>query len=67
MSTNINGLKIILYMTMILAMLVHIYKKFNDVGFKTAKRRMKIELDDLLTILIVQACGGDLNIVFNDS
>jgi hypothetical protein len=66
MSTNTNGIKIILYMTMILAMLVHVYKKFNNVGFKTAKRRIKIELDDLLTILIVQACGGDPNVIFND-
>jgi len=64
MSTNINGIKIILYMTMILAMLVHIYKKYNNVGFKTAKRRIKIELDDLLTVLVVEACGGNPNIVF---
>ena len=64
MSTNLNGIKIILYMTMILAMLVHIYKKYNNVGFKTAKRRIKIELDDLLTVLIVEAYGGNPNIVF---
>jgi hypothetical protein len=64
MSTNANGIKIILYMTLILAMLIHIYKKYNNVGFKTAKRRIKMELDDLITILIIQACGGDPNIVF---
>jgi len=29
LSTNINGIKIILYMTLILAMLIHIYKKYN--------------------------------------
>lgn len=66
MSANVNGIKIILYMTLILAMLVHIYKKHNNVGFKTAKRRMKMELEDLLAILIVKACGGNPNIVFND-
>jgi Transposase DDE domain len=63
-STNINGIKIIVYMTLILSMLIHIYKKYNQVGFKTAKRRVKIELDDLLTALIVQASGGDPNIFF---
>jgi len=64
LSTNINGIKIILYMTLILAMLIHIYKKNNNVGYKTAKRRVKMELDELITIIIVQACGGDPNIVF---
>lgn len=64
MSTNINGIKIILYMTLILAMLVHIYKKLNNVGYKTAKRRVKMELEELLTIIIVKACGGDPGIVF---
>ena len=66
MSTNLNGIKIILYITMILAMLIHIYKKINQVGFKTAKRRIKMELDDLLTIMIIQASGGDPSIFFND-
>ena len=64
MSTNINGIKIVLYMTLILSMLIHIYKKYNKTGFKTAKRRVKMELDDLMTILIVEACGGNPNIVF---
>jgi len=64
MSTNVNGIKIILYMTLILSMLVHIYKKRNDTGFKTAKRRMKMELEDLLTIMIVQVCGGNPNLFF---
>jgi hypothetical protein len=63
-STNTNGIKIIVYMTLILAMLIHIYKKYNNLGFKTAKRRMKIELDDLLTILIIQASGGNPEIFF---
>jgi hypothetical protein len=64
MSTNTNGIKIILYMTMILSMLIHVYKKHNNVGFKTAKRRIKLELDDLITILIIQVCGGDPTIFF---
>jgi transposase len=64
LSTNVNGIKIILYMTLILAMLIHIYKKYNNVGFKTAKRRVKMELEELLTIIIVEACGGNPDIVF---
>lgn len=64
MSTNINGIKIILYMTLILSMLIHIYKKSNAVGYKTAKRRVAMELEDLVTIQIVIACGGNPDIVF---
>jgi len=64
MSTNVNGIKIILYMTLILSMLVHIYKKRNGTGFKTAKRRMKMELEELLTIMIVQLCGGNPYLFF---
>lgn len=63
-STNFNGIKVIVYMTLILSMLVHIYKKYNSVGFKTAKRRIKIELDDLLTVLIIQISGGNPNTFF---
>lgn len=48
MSTNINGIKIILYMTLILAMLILIYKKLNFIGYKTARRRFYFELDDLI-------------------
>jgi transposase len=64
LSTNLNGIKIIVYMTLILSMLIHIYKRYNSLGFKTAKRRIKLELDDLLTALIIQASGGDPNIFF---
>jgi len=63
-STNVNGIKAIVYMTLILSMLIHVYKKYNNVGFKTAKRRIKIELDDLLTALVIQISGGDPNIFF---
>ena len=57
-STKINGIKIILYMTLILAMLVLIYKRKNNLGFKTAKRRFMYELDWMLTKIIVHLCGG---------
>jgi transposase len=57
-STKINGIKIILYMTLILSMLILIYKRKNNLGFKTAKRRFMYELDWLLTRIIVHLCGG---------
>lgn len=46
-SVNNNGIKIILYMTLILSMLVLIYKKINEIGYKTALRRFQIELEDM--------------------
>jgi len=64
MSTNENGIKIILYMTLILSMLILIYKRLNNIGFKTAKRRFAIELDELLIAMIVRFCGGDPSLVF---
>jgi len=63
-STNVNGIRAIPYMALALPMLAHIYKKRNDTGFKTAKRRMKMELEDLLAIMIVQVCGGNPNLFF---
>jgi hypothetical protein len=52
MSTNINGIKIILYMTLILAMLILIFKKLNNIGYKTAKRRFYYQLDDLILDMV---------------
>ena len=45
-------------MTLILSMLILIYKRKNQLGFKTAKRRFMYELDWLLTKIIVHFCGG---------
>ncbi|NDP22216.1 MAG: IS4 family transposase [Paludibacter sp.] len=64
MSTNENGIKIILYMTLILSMLILIYKRINQIGYKTAKRRFVIELDELIMAIVVQHCGGDPSRVF---
>jgi hypothetical protein len=47
MSVNENGIKIILYMTLIASMMILIYKRINEFGYKTAKRRFSIELDDI--------------------
>jgi len=59
-----SGMKVILYMTFIASMLVLIYKRMNDVGFKTAVRRISIELNEFVIKLIVKHCGGDPDLVF---
>jgi len=63
-SVNENGIRILLYMTMILAMLILIYKKINGFGYKTAKRRFALEFRDMITDMIVVYCGGNPNTVF---
>jgi hypothetical protein len=45
-SLNKNGIQIVLYMTLIVAMLIMIYKQVNPTGYKTAKRRMEIEVQE---------------------
>lgn len=57
---NENGIKVMLYMTMILAILILAYKKTNKIkGFKIAKLKFELELDRLITKEIVILCGGD--------
>lgn len=60
LSMNENGIQIVMYMTMITAMLVMIYKKENDTGYTTAVRRMGIELESLVMAIAVIESGGDL-------
>jgi hypothetical protein len=51
-------------MTLIVAMMVLIYKKANNIGYKTAKRRFAMEVRDLTIALIVVQCGGDPGLFF---
>jgi len=60
-SLNKNGIKVMLYMTLIVAMLILIYKKANKIGYKTAKRRFKMELRNLAIAMIVIKCEGKLD------
>lgn len=60
-SLNKNGVQVVMYMTMITAMLVMIYKKENGIGYKTAVRRMGIELEELVLAIVVIQSGGDLS------
>jgi transposase len=63
-SLNKNGLQVMLYMTLIASMLVLIYKKGNNIGYKTAKRRFVMEVRDLTIAMIVVQCGGDPGLFF---
>ena len=66
LSLNENGIQVIMYMTMITAMLAMIYKKENKIGYKTAIRRMGIELESLVIAIAVVESGGDLKKVGMD-
>lgn len=63
-SLNKNGIQVILYMTLIVAMMVLMYKKANNIGYKTTKRRFSMEIRDLTIALIVVQCGGDPGLFF---
>lgn len=63
-SLNKNGMQVILYMTLTVAMMVLMYKKANNIGYKTAKRRFAMEVRDLAIALIVVQCGGDPGLFF---
>ncbi len=55
-----NGIKVMLYVTMILAMLIIVYKKKNDIkSFKIAKLKFSIELENEIIKEIVLLCGGN--------
>jgi hypothetical protein len=60
-SLDENGIQIVLYMTLIVAMLIMIYKKENNIGYKTARRRMEMELQDVILAIAVARTGGDLS------
>ena len=63
-SLNKNGMEVMIYMTLIVAMLVLLYKFANGIGYKTAKRRMGIEIRNLAIALIVTQCGGNPDLFF---
>jgi hypothetical protein len=63
-STSENGMMIMMYMTMIASILVLTYKRMNNIGYKTAVRRIALELNELIIKMIVRQCGGDPSLVF---
>ena len=61
-SCNENGIKVMIYMTMILATLIIVYKKKNRIkGFKIAKLKFSIELENEIIKSIVILCSGNPN------
>lgn len=59
-SRNINGVKVVMYMTLITAVLLIVYKKLNDLkGYKIPKLKFAQELEILIIKDIVKKCGGD--------
>jgi len=55
-----NGVKVMIYMTMITAILILAYKKINNIkSYKIAKLKFEIELDNELIRQIVILCGGN--------
>jgi hypothetical protein len=59
-SRDDNGIKVMIYMTMILAILILAYKKINRLkGFKITKLKFELELENEIIKEIVKLCGGD--------
>ena len=61
-SRTLNGMKVMIYMTMITAVLLLAYKKINKLkGYKIAKLTFETELETDIIKTIVVLCGGDPN------
>lgn len=44
--------------------MIWVYKKVNDLGYKTAKRRIAMELRDMITAILIIFAGGNPDKVF---
>ena len=60
LSTSDNGIKVILYMTLITAMLIMIYKRLNGIGYSDAKFCFRLQLEDWIIDLNVAIRTGDI-------
>ncbi len=61
-SRNLNGIKVVMYMTLIMAILLTVYKKLNNLkGYKIPKLKFAKELEVLIIKDIVEKCGGNPN------
>lgn len=71
MSRNENGIKVVLYMTLISAILLTAYKRANHLkGYKIPKLKLANEIEKLIIRDIALKCGGDpdkINNYFNSS
>lgn len=59
LSTSSNGLQVMMYMTMIAAMMVLIYGKASGIGFRTAKIRFDYKIDAMMVAQMILASGGN--------
>ena len=68
---NTNGIRVMIYMTLLLAILLIAYKKLNKLSsYKIAKLQFSQNLETDIVKQIVLLCGGDplkLKYLFNDS
>lgn len=61
-SRNLNGIKVMIYMTLILASMIIVYKKKNNLnGYKIVKMKITHELQNELIKEIVHLTGGDIS------
>jgi hypothetical protein len=71
LTRNENGIKVMIYMTLILSILLIAYKKINKVSsYKIAKIKFSTELESEIVKQIVILCGGNpkiMNHLFNDA
>ena len=59
-SRDENGIIVMLYMAMIVASLIIVYKKLNKIkSYKMARLQFEMELNDEVIKVIVRICGGD--------
>ena len=57
--TSANGLKVMMYMTMIAAMMVLLYGKSNELGFRSAKFVFDLKLNNVIIAQHIILAGGD--------
>jgi IS4 transposase len=59
-----NGVRVSMYMTLITAMLIIVYKHFNKLkGYKIPKLKFELELEREIIEQIVIVCGGNPNLM----
>ncbi|MES2240076.1 MAG: transposase [Bacteroidota bacterium] len=60
LSRDLNGIKVVMYMTLITAILLTVYKKENNLkGYKIPKLKFANEIEVLIIKDIVEKCGGN--------
>lgn len=61
-SRNFNGVKVMMYMSLITAILIIAFRKLNKISsYKIAKLRFALELENIMIGQIVVLCGGDIS------